>query len=101
MHINNAVEWTIYTFKDQFIAGLYTTDPDLTMQNWDYLIEQAEITLNLIRHSRLNSRLSAYSHLNIEFYLNCTPVYPLGILTLVNENPQNRGTWDPHRHEGK
>ena len=49
MHCHNAAERAIRTFKYHFIVGLCSTEPDFPMQNWDRLVEQAEITLNLLR----------------------------------------------------
>ena len=57
MNFLNVVERLISTFKDHFVAGLYSTYPYLTMQNWDRLLEQAEITLNLLRPSILKPKL--------------------------------------------
>ena len=70
------------------------------MQNWDRLVEQAEITLNLLQTSRLNPKLSAYTQLNGTFDYNRTPMSPPVTITLVHNKPQNRGTWAPHGQEG-
>ena len=67
MHRRNAAERSISKFKDHFIPGLCSTDPDFPMQNWYRLVEQAEITLNLLQPSRLNPKLSAYAQLNGTF----------------------------------
>ena len=61
MHRRNASERTVITFKDHFIAELCAMDPDSPRQNWVRLLEQAEITLNLLRLSILNPRMSAYA----------------------------------------
>ena len=100
MHRCNAAERAIITLNDHFIAGIYATDPDFRMQNWDRLLEQAEITLNLLRPSRLNPRLPAYAQLNGEFDFNCTPMANTGTITLVHDKPHNRGTWPPNGHAG-
>ena len=92
IHRRNEAERTISTFKDQLISGICATDPDFPMQNWDRLLEQAEIKINLLRPSRLNPRLSAYAQLNGEFDFNRTPTAPPGTRTLVHYNPHNRGT---------
>ena len=78
--------------KDHFIAVLCSTDPDLPIQNWDRLVEQVEITLNLLLPSRLNPKLSSYAQLNGTFDYNRTPMPPPGTRTLVHEKPHNRGT---------
>ena len=100
MHRRNAAERAIRTFKDHFIAGLFMTDPDFPMQNWDRLLEQTEIMLNLLRPSRLNPRLLAYTQLKREFDFNRNPMDPPEIITLVHYKPHNRVTWSLHRHEG-
>ena len=100
MHIRNAAERAIRTFKDNLITGLCSTDPDLPMKKWYHLLDQAEITINLLRSSRLNPSLSAYAQLKTEFYFNRTPMASPVIITLVHDKPHNRGTCSPHGHEG-
>ena len=100
MYRRNAAERAISTFKYHFIAGLCATDPDFPMHNWDHLLEQAGIMLNLLCPSRLNPRLLAYAQLNGEFNFNRTPMNPPGTRTLVHDNPRNKFTWSLHGHEG-
>ena len=95
-HRRNAAERAIQTFKDHFIAGLCTTDPKFPLHLWDRLLEQAEITLNLLRGSRINPNLSAYAQVFGNFDYNATPLAPPGIHTIVYQQPSDRGTWDPH-----
>jgi hypothetical protein len=61
-HRRNAAERAIRTFKEHFVAGIYSVDPSLPMHLWDRLLPQAEITLNLLRKSRLHPQLSAATH---------------------------------------
>jgi hypothetical protein len=61
-HRTNAAERAIRTFKEHFKAGLATVDPDFHVHLWDRLLSQAEITLNLLRASRLHPQLSSASH---------------------------------------
>lgn len=100
IHRRNAAERAIRTFKNHFIAGLSTVDPDFPMRLWDKLIPQAFITLNLLRGSRINPKLSAYAQIKGFFDYNKTPLAPPGIKVLVHEKPSNRGTWDPHGVDG-
>jgi hypothetical protein len=53
-HRTNAAERAIGTFKEHFKAGLATVDPDFPAHLWYRLFPQAEITLNLLRSSRLH-----------------------------------------------
>jgi hypothetical protein len=53
-HRHNAEERAIMTFNKHFVAGLSKVDPSSPMQLWDRILPQAEITLNLLRTSRLH-----------------------------------------------
>ena len=87
MHHRNAAERIISTFKDHFIVGICLTYPDFPMKNWELLLEQAEITLNLFRPSILNPKLLLYAQLNITFNYNRTPMPPPR-----HQNPRARQT---------
>ena len=63
----NAVERAIQTYKDHLIAGLSICDPNFPLHLWDRLIPHATLTLNLLRPSCLNTRLSAEAQLNDAF----------------------------------
>ena len=91
MHRRNAAERDISTFEYGFIEGLSATNPDFPMHNWERLLEQVEITLNLLSASIFNLRLSAYAQLNGELDFNCIPMDPPGTRTLVHDKPNNRG----------
>jgi hypothetical protein len=61
-HRRNAAERAIRTFEEHFVTGLSSADPSFPMHLWDRLLPQAEITLNLLRKSRLHPRPSAAAH---------------------------------------
>jgi hypothetical protein len=61
-HRRNAAERDIRTFKEHFMAGLASVDPIFPLYLWDRLLPQAEITLNILRTSRLHPQLSAVAH---------------------------------------
>lgn len=67
-HRRNAAERAIRTFKNHFIAILCATDAEFPLCKWCTLLPQAEITLNLLRSSRINPKLSAWAQL--EGHLN-------------------------------
>jgi len=66
------------------------------MMEWDRLLDQAFLTLNLLRPSRLNPSLSAYAYLFGQFDLNATPLAPPGTKTMMHSKPSNRASWDPN-----
>ena len=100
VHRRNAAERAIRTFKNHFIAGLCSTDPKFPLHLWDRLIPQAELTLNLLRGSRLNPRLSAWAQLHGPFDFNRTPIAPPGIRVIIHEKPSVRRSWAPHGVDG-
>ena len=46
IHRRNAVERSIQKFKNNFLAGLAKCNKKITIQEWERLLHQAEITLN-------------------------------------------------------
>jgi hypothetical protein len=64
MHNCNAAEHAIYMFKKHFNAGLCSTDKNFPLHIWDQIVLQAELTLNILRGSRINPKASALTQLN-------------------------------------
>ena len=58
------------------------------------------ITLNLLRNSRVNPRLSSYAYLFGTFDYNKTPLGPPGCKVVIYEKPSQRNSWDFHGKEG-
>jgi hypothetical protein len=100
VHRRNAAERAIRTWKNHFVAGLCSTDPAFPLHLWDWIIEQATITLNLLRPARRNPSMSAHQMLNGTFDYNRTPMAPPGTKIIVHEKPNQRRTWDPHGVDG-
>jgi hypothetical protein len=100
IHRRNAAERAIRTFKNHFIAGLCSTDKDFPLHLWDGLLPQALISLNLLRGSRINPRLSAYAQLHDAFDYTRTPLASPGTRLLVHKKPAVRGTWAAHAVDG-
>ena len=51
-HRRNAAERAIRTFKNHFLSGLASLPPSFPISEWDRLLEQALLTLNLLRNAR-------------------------------------------------
>jgi hypothetical protein len=100
LHRTNSAENAIATWKNHFVAGLSGTDPNFPMHLWCRLVQHANLTLNLLRASRINPRLSAHAQLHGAFDYNRTPLAPPGTKVLIYETPQERRTWAPHGVEG-
>jgi hypothetical protein len=95
IHQRNNAERAIQTLKNHFIAGLFFMDPTFPLKLWDKLLPQATITLNLLRKSRINPRMSAYAQINGHFNFNKTPLAPPGTRIVAHEKPDQRASWDP------
>jgi hypothetical protein len=95
-HRRNAAERAIRTFKEHFVACLASVDPDFPMHLWDRLLPQAEMSLNILRTSRLHPQLSAAAHLHGLVDYNKTAFSPPGCNIIAHEKPSQRRTWAPH-----
>ena len=91
----NAAERAIRSFKNHFLSGLAMADSNFPIRLWDTLLQQAEITLNLMRTSRLNPLMSAYCQLGGPFDYNSTPMTPPGCRVIIHQKSSQRASWAP------
>ena len=61
IHRRNSAERAIRTFKEHFIAGLSSTHKEFPFHLWCKLTPHAIITLNLLRQSCMNPKISGYA----------------------------------------
>jgi hypothetical protein len=99
-HRRNSAERAIRSFKDHLIAGLCSTDKSFQMHLWDIILPQAVITLNVLRTSRINPKLSAATHIFGQYDFNRALMAPPGTRINAHETPGRRRTWDPHGQDG-
>ena len=100
IHRNNSTERAIVTFKDHLVAGLSSIDPSSPMHLWCRLIPQVTTTLNLLRPSTINPKISAEAILNGTLNYNATPLAPPGTKIIAYETPTTRKMWAPHGLDG-
>ena len=96
MHRTNPAEKAVQTWKNHFIAGLASLPQNFPIALWCHLIEQANITLNLLRPCRQNPALSAQAALNGCFNFDATPMAPPGTKALAHVKPNTRASWGFH-----
>ena len=97
-HHANPAERAIGTFKNHFTAILSGCDSKFPPSLWCQLLHQAEITVNLLRPSRINPKLSAYHQVFGIFDFNRTPMAPLGTKTIIYEpKAQRKSTFASQR----
>jgi hypothetical protein len=99
-HRRNAAEGAIRIFEEHFLAGLSSVDPNFPLHLWDGLLPQAEITLNLLRTSRLHPQLSAAAHFHGLLDYKKTAFAPPGCKIIAHEKLGKRRTWAPHGQHG-
>jgi hypothetical protein len=99
VHRRNAAERAIQTYKNHLLSFLATCNPEFPVFKWDRLLFQVELTLNLLRLSRLNPSLSAHVYLNGNFDFNKTPLAPPGIKGFVHLKPDQRASFAYHGEE--
>ena len=95
-HQSNATKRAIRTAKNHLAAGWWSMDPDFPMHLWDKTLPQAELTLNLLRQSRINPKLSAWEQIHRCYDFNRPPIAPPGIRVKAHARPTQRQTWAPH-----
>lgn len=100
MHRNNPVERAIQTWKDHFLAVLASVHPDFPMAEWDRIIPQCNITLNLLRASQIHPQLSSYASVFGNFNFNRTPLAPPGTKIVFHNKATQRASWAFHGQEG-
>ena len=100
MHRRNKAERAIRTFKAHFITILACVDQSFPRNRWDLLLPQAEITINLLRQSRLYPNISAWEHFNGPFNFDATPLGPPGCKIIAHAKGSTRLSWDYRGHIG-
>jgi hypothetical protein len=99
-HRRNAAEREIRSFKDHLIAGICSTEKSFPRHLWDRLLPQAVITLNMLRTSRINPKISASTHIYVQYDFNRAPMVPPGTIIIAHEIPNRSRTWAPHGQYG-
>jgi hypothetical protein len=84
-HRRNAAERAIRTFKEHFVAGLSSVDPSFPLHLWNRPLPQVEITLNILRTSRLHPQLSAAAHFHGLVDYNKTSFAPPGCKIIAHD----------------
>ena len=99
-HRRNRAEVTIKAFKQHLISVFAGLDDNFPMTQWDKLLPQVEITLNLLRASKATPSISAYEHVHGPYDYNRNPLAPIGCAVHIHNQPAKRGTWAPHTQPG-
>ena len=85
IHRQNKAEVTIKAFKQHLISVFAGLDPSFPMSHWDKLIPQVEVTMNLLRQSKANPKISAYEHVHWPYNYNRYPLAPIGCAVQMHD----------------
>ena len=99
VHRQNAAEQAIITFKNHLLAILAGADTEYPVSEWDRFLPQCEMTLNFLRNSRVDPKLSSYAYLFGNFDFNKTPLAPLGTKIAVHLKSDKRTSFSYHGQE--
>ena len=99
-HRRNLADKAIKTWKDHFIGVMSGTAAAFPAHIWCQEIPQAESQLLLLRHSNVKSMISAYAHVYGPHNCNGAPFLPIGMETIMQDNPKRRGTFAEHFGKG-
>ena len=72
---------------NQFLLTLATCDLDFPIAEWDILLEQSEMTLNMVSPARFNPNISACAYLNGQLNFNAVQLAPPGNRVIIHVNP--------------
>ena len=100
IHRRNRVEVTIKSFKHHLIAIFAGLDGDFPMSQWDKLLPHIELTLNLLRKSKIDPSKSAYEQVYGKYDYDRHPLAPIGCPVQLYNQPHTRTTWAPHTQQG-
>ena len=101
----NTIECIIRSWRNHCISGLHLLDalepnhfPKLIpLQCWDYLLNQTDLTYNILHPCPTNPSISAYERFHgapCDFAAHS--IAPLNTHVVVYESPPQRNTWAAH-----
>jgi hypothetical protein len=99
-HRRNQAKRAIQTFKVHFISILAGIDDQFPLSLWCYLLEPAELTLNLLRQSNKAPKISAFAHIHGRHGYMKKPFAPLGCAIHSHVKPNGCRSWDARADAG-
>ena len=100
IHRRNLAKRAIRTFNEDLILGLTSIDTNFPMHLWCKFLKQSEMTLNMMRESRVHPKISNYNEMYGAFNFIKTPLAPICIKVLVHEKSNLRESWATHGLDG-
>ncbi|KAL7483182.1 hypothetical protein ACHAW6_008827, partial [Cyclotella cf. meneghiniana] len=95
-HRQNAAERAIQTFKGHFSSLLAVVSDDFLITQWDKLLPQTVLTLNLFRQANISPNILAYAYHHGSFDYKQRPLTPMECAVHFHIKPIRRKTWGKH-----
>ena len=96
MHHTNIVERCIHTWKNHFLLIKSGTLDTFRISNWCKMLEQCEITLNMMLPFKNNLNPSAFEDMEWMYPFDARTVYPVGTETPIRVKPVRCQSWRYH-----
>lgn len=96
----NIAERCIRTWKNHFATIRAGAEASFPMYHWCRMLEQADITLNMMRPCTMNPKLSAFEAMEGSFSFSATYLALVGTKMMIHLKPARRHTWDYEAIEG-
>ncbi|KAL7480511.1 hypothetical protein ACHAW6_006206 [Cyclotella cf. meneghiniana] len=96
VHQHNNAKCTIQTFKSHFIAILSGVDNSFPITEWDSLLPQAILIVNLLYNANVAPKISAYTYHHGPFDYDRMPLASIGCAVQFHVKPGHRRTWGEH-----
>ncbi len=93
-HRCNQAEQAIQTLKAHFISILAGFDDKFPLSLWCHLLKPTELTLNLLRQSRVAPKILAFAHVHDTHDYMQKPFAPIGCAVQMHIRPEARLSWD-------
>eukprot|EP00804_Cyclotella_cryptica_P002310 CCRYP_004049-RA/>CCRYP_004049-RA protein AED:0.34 eAED:0.37 QI:0/-1/0/1/-1/1/1/0/498 len=100
LHRRNAAERAIHKFKGHFISVLAGIADGFPINQWDELLPQTILPLNLLRKSNVAPNISAWAYHHGSFDYNRMPIAPMGCEVQFHIKPTRRKTFGEHSGDG-
>ena len=88
-------EKAVQTYKAMFKSGLASLPKQFPIAYWFRLLDQTDISVNIVRPSRQNSLLLAGAAMEGELHFDATPLAPPGSEMMMHQNQRGEAALDP------
>jgi hypothetical protein len=95
-HQQNSAKRAIEMFNGHFISVLAGVAEGFPINQWDELLPQTILTLNLLRQSNVAPNISAYAYHHGTFDYNRMPIAPMGCSVQFHIKPSRQKTFGEH-----